>query len=89
VAKELKGPITRLDREWIRRVWSTNVVTAGARLMSTNFTEAEMVAKQRKIFNRERQLEIEQAALNAAIEERGYDGANLMYRAYYETPKAT
>jgi hypothetical protein len=89
VAKELKGPITRLDREWICRVWSTNVVTAGARLMSTNFTEAEMVAKQRKIFNRERQLEIEQAALNAAIEERGYDGANLMYRAYYETPKAT
>jgi hypothetical protein len=56
--------------------------------MFTNFTEAEMVAKQREIFNRERQLEIDQEALDAAIEARGYDGAALMHRVYYETPKA-
>ena len=56
--------------------------------MFTNFTEDEVVAKQREIFNRERQLEIEQAALDAAIEARGYDGANLMHRADYEAPKA-
>jgi hypothetical protein len=47
-----------------------------------------MVAKQREIFDRERQLEIEQQALDAAIEARGYDGATLMQRAYYEAPKA-
>ena len=56
--------------------------------MFTNFTEAEMVAKQREIFNREKQLEIEQEALEAAIEKCGYDGTTLMHRAYYEAPKA-
>jgi hypothetical protein len=29
-------------------------------------------------------LEIEQEALDAAIEERGYDGAALMHKAYYD-----
>jgi hypothetical protein len=43
--------------------------------MFTNFIEVEMVTMQREIFNRERQLEIEQEALDAAIEARGYDGA--------------
>ena len=43
--------------------------------MFTNLTEAEMGAKQRELFDRKRQLEIEQQALDAAIEARGYDGA--------------
>ena len=33
-------------------------------------------------------MEIEQAALDAAIEKCGYDGATLMHRAFYEAPKA-
>ena len=52
------------------------------------FTEDEVVAKQREIFNRERQLEIEQAGLDAAIKKCDYDGATLMLRAYCEAPKA-
>jgi hypothetical protein len=51
-------------------------------------TEDEVVAKRQEIFAREAQLEAEQEALNAAIEARGYDGAALMHRVYYETPKA-
>lgn len=43
----------------------------------TNLTEAEMGAKQRELLDRKRQLEIEQQALDAAIEARGYDGATL------------
>jgi hypothetical protein len=53
--------------------------------MFTNFIEVEMVTMQREIFNRERQLEIEQEALDAAIEARGYDGAALMRRARRRT----
>ena len=47
-----------------------------------------MAAKQRELFDRERQLEIEQEALDAAIEACCYDGGALMHRVYYETPKA-
>jgi hypothetical protein len=50
--------------------------------MFTNLTEAEMAAKQREIFQREKQLEIEQEALDAAIKECSYDGAYLMRKVY-------
>ena len=49
-----------------------------------NLTEDEVVAKQQEIFAREAQLEAEWEALDAAIEARGYDGAALMHRAYYD-----
>lgn len=51
--------------------------------MFNHVNEAEVAAKQREIFNRERQLEIEQEALDAAIEANRYDGEALMYRVYY------
>lgn len=55
--------------------------------MSIRLTEDEIVAKQRGIFDRERELEAEQKALDAVIEAHGYDAEALMYRAY-EAPEA-
>jgi hypothetical protein len=36
-----------------------------------------------RFFERERQLEIEQKALDAAVEQHGYDGEALMHSVYY------
>jgi hypothetical protein len=39
--------------------------------MYAHFTNAEIAAKQREVFDRERQLKIEQEAIDAAIEANG------------------
>ena len=46
--------------------------------MPEGVPEAETVAKQREIFDRERQLKIGQQALDAAVAERGYDHAESL-----------
>jgi hypothetical protein len=51
--------------------------------MFRHLTDEELEAKQREIFNRERQLEIEQEALNTEVEGRGLDGYVFQHRVYY------
>ena len=51
--------------------------------MFSHLTDGELEAKQREIFNREAQAEIEQEALDAEVEARGLDADGFQRRVYY------